>query len=84
MFVTQRYLAFSGWPDTKVLLAMRNIEKMEKTNTLVYIPNAISIIAADKGVYRVPFPPRFFSSCSHIQRSTSSAHSSSEINAFNW
>jgi len=50
LFVTQRYLAFSGWPDTKVLLALRNIEKLEKSNTLVYIPNAITIVTADKGM----------------------------------
>lgn len=47
--MTQRYLAFSGWPDTKVLLALRTIDKLEKSNTLVYIPNAISIVTSDKG-----------------------------------
>ena len=33
-----------------MLLALRNIEKLEKSNTLVYIPNAITIVTADKGM----------------------------------
>jgi hypothetical protein len=44
LFITQHYLAFSGWPDTRVLLSLACVKKVEKTNTLMYIPNAISII----------------------------------------
>lgn len=46
MFITQNYIAFSGWPETRVLLAMELIESIEKQNTLMYIPNAISITTA--------------------------------------
>jgi hypothetical protein len=44
LFITQHFLAFSGWPDTRVLLSLSCVKKIEKTNTLMYIPNAISII----------------------------------------
>jgi len=46
MLITQNYIAFSGWPETRVLLAMELIESIEKQNTLMYIPNAISITTA--------------------------------------
>ncbi len=51
MFVTQHFIAFSGWPDTRVLLQMGSVEKLEKMNTLMYIPNAISLITADQQEY---------------------------------
>lgn len=43
LFITQHFLAFSGWPETRILLPLSNVKKIEKTNTLMYIPNAISI-----------------------------------------
>lgn len=46
MFITQHYIAFSGWPDTRVLLQLATLDRIEKTNTLMYIPNAI-LIATD-------------------------------------
>jgi GRAM domain len=51
MFITQRFMAFSGWPDTRVLLALHNITAIEKTNTLIYLPNAILLTTADKEEY---------------------------------
>lgn len=51
MFITQNFLAFSGWPDTRVLLALQCIVDIEKTNTLIYVPNALSIKMADKEDY---------------------------------
>lgn len=47
MFITQHFLAFSGWPDTRVLLALSNIRSVEKSNTLGYIPNALSVTTSD-------------------------------------
>eukprot|EP01038_Epipyxis_sp_PR26KG_P006425 gene6425-8843_t len=43
MFITQHFMAFAGWPDTRVLLSLSSIESIEKTNTLFYIPNAILV-----------------------------------------
>jgi hypothetical protein len=51
MFVTQHFIAFSGWPDTRVLLQMGSVEKIDKMNTLMYIPNAISIVTNDQEEY---------------------------------
>jgi hypothetical protein len=51
MYITQHYVAFSGWPDTRVLLSMRRIENIVKANTLMYIPNAITIVMSDKSEY---------------------------------
>lgn len=51
LFITQHYLAFSGWPETRVLLCMIDIVSIEKTNTLGYIPNAITIKVEDKSEY---------------------------------
>lgn len=49
MFITQHFVAFAGWKDMRVLLPMRNVLRIEKTNTLLYIPNALTIILEDKG-----------------------------------
>lgn len=51
MFITQKYVAFSGWPDTRVLLSLAQVKAITKTNTLVYIPNAISITMEDDSAY---------------------------------
>lgn len=51
MFVTQHYLAFSGWPDTRVLLLIRNITEVERMNTLYYVPNALSVKMDDESEY---------------------------------
>ena len=44
-YLTQRYFAFRGWPDTKSkrLLALKDIAKVEKENTALVIPNAVRI-----------------------------------------
>lgn len=47
----QHYVAFSGWKDMRVLLPMSRIDRIEKTNTLLYIPNALSICMQDKSEY---------------------------------
>lgn len=41
-------MAFSGWPDTRVLLPLKYLDSIEKTNTLYYIPNAISVVMNDQ------------------------------------
>jgi len=51
MFITQHYVAFSSWGDLRVLLSLRKMDKVQKTNTMIYIPNAISIIMEDKEEY---------------------------------
>ncbi|RYG69782.1 hypothetical protein EON64_01845, partial [archaeon] len=51
MFIMQHYVAFSGWKDMRVLLPMGRIDRIEKTNTLLYIPNALSICMQDKSEY---------------------------------
>jgi hypothetical protein len=51
MFVTQHFIAFSGWPDTRVLLQMSALNKVEKMNTLMYIPNAISLLMSNQEEY---------------------------------
>lgn len=51
MFVTQHYLAFSGWPETRVLLLVRNIKEVNRMNTLYYVPNALSVVMLDETEY---------------------------------
>eukprot|EP01034_Spumella_vulgaris_P023821 gene23821-30092_t len=51
LFITQHFLAFSGWPDTRVLLPLSSIKNLEKCNTMVYIPNAISITVEEGEEY---------------------------------
>lgn len=51
MFITQHYLAFSGWPDTRVLLLIREISEVNRMNTLYYVPNALSVVMSDAAEY---------------------------------
>lgn len=51
MFVTQFYLAFSGWPEMRVLLELKELVSIEKSNTLYYIPNAIAIKSKSNGEF---------------------------------
>jgi GRAM domain len=51
IFITQHYLAFSGWPEMRLLLALKDINNVEKCNTLYYIPNAISINSETYGEF---------------------------------
>ena len=51
MFITQHYLAFSGWPELRVLLELKEIVGIEKSNTLYYIPNAILINSESYGEF---------------------------------
>lgn len=51
MYITQHFIAFSGWPDTRVLLSMEHIVKVEKMNTLMYVPNALQITTKDTEEY---------------------------------
>lgn len=51
MFITQHYLVFSGWPDTRVLLLLRTIAEVKRTNTLYYVPNALSVVMGDGSEY---------------------------------
>jgi hypothetical protein len=51
MFITQHFVAFSSWKDMRVLLPMRKVCKVEKTNTLLYIPNALCLLMEDKAEY---------------------------------
>jgi len=51
MFITQHYLAFSGFPDTRVLLLLKDIAEVHRMNTLYYVPNALSIVTVDRTEY---------------------------------
>jgi hypothetical protein len=51
LYITQHYAAFSGWPETRVLILLRDIAEVNKTNTLYYVPNALSIIMKDRFEY---------------------------------
>lgn len=42
MFITNGYLAFSGWPETRVLIELKNIVDIEKKQ-MFFIPNALTI-----------------------------------------
>jgi hypothetical protein len=42
LFITNRFLAFSGWPETRVILELQNIENVEKKQVF-FIPNALSV-----------------------------------------
>jgi hypothetical protein len=58
MYVTQHYIAFSGWPETRILLRMSSITSIEKMNTLNFIPNAISIKTNDDDYFFASFIDR--------------------------
>lgn len=51
MYITQHFIAFNGWPETRLLLALENVTSIEKTNTLYYVPNAILVTTSDKEEY---------------------------------
>ena len=42
MFLTQQYLAFSGWPEGRVLLSLQQIAGVERT-TVFFVPNALLV-----------------------------------------
>lgn len=42
LFITNRFLAFSGWPETRVILELQKIENVEKKQVF-FIPNALSV-----------------------------------------
>ena len=58
MYVTQHYIAFSGWPETRILIRMSSITLIEKMNTLNFIPNAISIKTNDDDYFFASFIDR--------------------------
>ena len=41
--VTTKNLMFSGWPECRVIIPLHKISAVEKTNSLVIIPNALLI-----------------------------------------
>lgn len=43
MFVLQHYIAFSGWPDTHILIPLQVVVAVQKMNTVKVFPNAIQI-----------------------------------------
>jgi hypothetical protein len=43
MFITQHHIAFSGWPELRVLIPLEKVERLKKTNTVYIIPNAITV-----------------------------------------
>jgi len=43
MYITQNFLAFSGWPEMRVLLHMNQITSVERTNSVIFIANAVLI-----------------------------------------
>lgn len=51
MYVTSGFLAFTGWPEVRVLLTLDNIDHIEKTNTMMYVPNALLICTTDNEEY---------------------------------
>ena len=52
LYVTQHYIAFHGWLDnTRILLPLHNVVFVEKSNTMLYVPNALSITTQLYGDY---------------------------------
>jgi hypothetical protein len=51
MFITNHYVAFSGWPDTRVMVHLKDIKSIEKSNSLFFIPNALTIVLTDGEEY---------------------------------
>lgn len=43
LYITKFFVAYQGWPETRLLLRFSDILTFEKSNTLIYIPNAILI-----------------------------------------
>jgi len=58
MYVTQNFVAFSGWPDTRVLLSLVDVSSIEKSNTLMYVPNALIFKTADEEYFLASFLDR--------------------------
>lgn len=54
-------MAFSGWPETRVLLALQDVASIEKTNTLYYVPNAI-LVSTSSGSSSLEKEDYFFGS----------------------
>lgn len=49
--MTNHYVAFNGWPDTKVLISLKEIKSVEKSNALYFLANAITIYVNDGEEY---------------------------------
>lgn len=43
MFITKNHIAFSGWPELRVLIPLESVDELKKTNTVYIIPNAITV-----------------------------------------
>ncbi len=50
LFITNQYLAFSGWPETRVLISLCDIENVEKKQ-MFFIPNALTVRDSDGEEY---------------------------------
>lgn len=42
MFITNHHVAFSGWPELRILIALTDIESVEKKQ-MFFLPNALTI-----------------------------------------
>ena len=51
IFITKNHVAFSGWPELRVLIPLASVERLKKTNTVYIIPNAITVYTVDEGRY---------------------------------
>lgn len=58
MFITNHYLTFSGWPEIKVVLQLKDISTVEKTNSLFFVPNALLITTGDEEYFFSSFLDR--------------------------
>jgi hypothetical protein len=43
MYITQYFLAFQGWPETRLLIPLSSLVGIDKMNTVGFIPNAILV-----------------------------------------
>ena len=51
MFITKNHIAFSGWPELRVLIPLEKVEHLKKTNTVYIIPNAITVHTISGDMY---------------------------------
>ncbi|CAM9785903.1 unnamed protein product, partial [Ectocarpus sp. 8 AP-2014] len=49
LYVTGKYALFSGWRNTKVVVLLSGVVGVEKTSTLRFVPNALTLVKSRGG-----------------------------------
>ena len=47
MYVTQNYLCFQGWPEVKVVLEIKDIASVTRSNSVIFIANCVVLTTND-------------------------------------